>query len=142
MGDAADWAWPLAFAEHACCCPAGPVVTVVMPPAPGRRYPMEVLLCGHHYRVCEIALLAAGATVYDKSASCCRPGKSPCWQIWPWGPHDGRPERTARMRHQVSTEQTCAAIPQIAQSAAAAGLGIRDLEKPPGPAGPANAQRG
>jgi hypothetical protein len=24
-------------------------VTVVMPPAHGRPYPMDLLLCGHHY---------------------------------------------------------------------------------------------
>ena len=47
--DGADWAWPLAFAEHACCCPATPMVTVVMPPRHGRPYPMDLLLCGHHY---------------------------------------------------------------------------------------------
>jgi hypothetical protein len=66
-GDAADWAWPLAFAERACCCPARPVVTVVMPPALQRPYSMDLLLCGHHYQTCEIALLAAGATVYDET---------------------------------------------------------------------------
>ena len=41
-GDAAGWAWPLAFAERACCCPARPVVTTVMPPAPGRPYPIDL----------------------------------------------------------------------------------------------------
>jgi len=46
------------------CCPARPVVAVVMPPVPGRPYPIDLLLCGHHYRASEIALLAAGATVY------------------------------------------------------------------------------
>ncbi len=28
---------------------------------------MDLLLCGHHYRVSEMALLAAGATVYDET---------------------------------------------------------------------------
>jgi hypothetical protein len=36
---------------------------VVMPPAPGRPHPVDLLLCGHHYRVCQAA---AGATVYDE----------------------------------------------------------------------------
>jgi hypothetical protein len=45
VGDAAGWGWPLASAERVCCCPAWPVVTVVMPSAPPR------------------ALLAAGAAV-------------------------------------------------------------------------------
>jgi hypothetical protein len=76
-GDAADWAWPLAFAERACRCPARPVVTVVMPPAPQRPCPMDLLLCGHHYQACETALLAAGATVYDKTGVVLSAGEEP-----------------------------------------------------------------
>jgi len=76
-GDGADWAWPLAFAEHACCCPARPVVTVVMPAAHGRPYPMDLLLCGHHYRVSELALLAAGATVFDETGMVLPAGQEP-----------------------------------------------------------------
>lgn len=76
-GDGADWAWPLALAEHACCCPARPVVTVVMPAAHGRPYPMDLLLRGHHYRVSEIALLAAGATVYDETGMVLPAGEEP-----------------------------------------------------------------
>jgi hypothetical protein len=52
-------------ASRACCCPAKPVVVAVMPPAPGRDHPTDLLLCGHHYRKSCLALLAAGATVYD-----------------------------------------------------------------------------
>jgi hypothetical protein len=52
-------------AERACCCPAKPVVVVVMPAAPGRPHRTDLLLCGHHYRVSEQALAAAGATVTD-----------------------------------------------------------------------------
>jgi hypothetical protein len=77
VGDTADWAWPLAFAERACCCPARPVVVVVMPPAPGRPYPIDLLLCGHHYRATEIALLAAGATVYGETGVVSPAGKEP-----------------------------------------------------------------
>jgi hypothetical protein len=61
-----DRAEPLAGAWRACCCPARPVVTVVMPPAPGRPHPVDLLLCGHHYRVCGAAVAAAGAAVYDE----------------------------------------------------------------------------
>lgn len=59
------WAWPLEFAERACCCPAKPAAVVVMPPADGRPYPVDLLLCPHHYRASVVALLAAGAAVYD-----------------------------------------------------------------------------
>jgi hypothetical protein len=51
--------------ERACCCPARPVVRVVMPPAPDRPATVDLLLCGHHYRVSLAALLAADAAVYD-----------------------------------------------------------------------------
>ena len=52
--------------EPACCCPAGPVVRVVMPATATRPAPVDLLLCGHHYRASQIALRAAGATVYDR----------------------------------------------------------------------------
>ena len=56
----------LTLADRACCCPARPVVTVIMPAVPGRPRPVDLLLCGHHYRVSRAALLAAGAAVYDQ----------------------------------------------------------------------------
>ena len=43
------------------------MVTVVMPPAARRPYPVDLLLCGHHYRVSQAALRAAGAAVYDET---------------------------------------------------------------------------
>ncbi len=49
----------------ACCCPANPVVRVVMPATAARPHPTELLLCGHHYRVSRQALAAAGATVSE-----------------------------------------------------------------------------
>src|SRR6516164_10857185 len=61
---AADWR-ALAKASSACCCPAKPVVVAVMPPAPGRDHPTDLLLCGHHYRASRQALATAGAVVYD-----------------------------------------------------------------------------
>ena len=56
-------------ADRACCCPARPVVTVIMPPAPGRLHPVDLLLCGHHFRVSQAGLTAAGAAVYDDTGA-------------------------------------------------------------------------
>ena len=58
---------PIAVNERACCCPAKPMVTVVMPPTARRPYPVDLLLCGHHYRVSQAALRTAGAAVYDET---------------------------------------------------------------------------
>jgi hypothetical protein len=49
----------------ACCCPAKPVVRVIMPPTATRPHRTELLLCGHHYRVSRQALAAANATVVE-----------------------------------------------------------------------------
>jgi hypothetical protein len=56
---------PLDVAARACCCPARPVVTVVMPPTASRPHPVDLFLCGHHFRVSQAALRAGGAAVYD-----------------------------------------------------------------------------
>jgi len=58
---------PLVVAARACCCPARPVVTVVMPPTASRPYPVDLLLCGHHFRVSQASLKAAGAAAYDQT---------------------------------------------------------------------------
>jgi hypothetical protein len=55
----------IAPASRACCCPAMPAVTVIMPRAAHRRRSVDLLLCGHHYRASQAALCAAGATAYD-----------------------------------------------------------------------------
>jgi hypothetical protein len=65
----AGWGRPLAVTDRACCCPAGPVVTAAMPPTAGRPYQVDLLLCGHHYRVSRAALQAAGATVYGETGA-------------------------------------------------------------------------
>jgi hypothetical protein len=57
------------MADRACCCPARPVVTVIMPSASGRPHPVDLLLCGHHFRVSQAALAAAGAAVYDDTGA-------------------------------------------------------------------------
>ena len=55
----------LARASRACCCPAKPVVVAIMPPAPSRDHPTDLLFCGHHYRASRQSLAAAGALLYD-----------------------------------------------------------------------------
>jgi len=67
--DLAHLGRPVVANERACCCPARPMVTVMMPPTASRPYPMDLLLCGHHYRVSQAALRAAGATVYDRAGT-------------------------------------------------------------------------
>jgi hypothetical protein len=54
---------PLAVTGPACCCPAMPVVRVVLPPTQARPHPTDLLLCGHHYRVSRQRLAALNATV-------------------------------------------------------------------------------
>ncbi len=49
---------------RACCCPARPLVKAVMPVTGSRRHPVDLWLCGHHYRASRAALEAAGARVY------------------------------------------------------------------------------
>ncbi len=56
----------IGVAERSCCCPARPVVRAVMPATDSRPGPIDLLLCGHHYRAGRAALLAAGAAVYDQ----------------------------------------------------------------------------
>ena len=52
-------------AGPACCCPARPLVRVVMPATAARPHRTELLLCGHHYRVSRQALAAARAVVTE-----------------------------------------------------------------------------
>lgn len=66
----------LADADRACCCPARPVVTVVMPPAATRPHPVDLLLCGHHFRVSQAALQTADAAVYDRTGMLISAGTS------------------------------------------------------------------
>jgi hypothetical protein len=62
VGPSAPAAGP---AGRACCCAAKAAVQVVMPPAPARPRPTDLLLCGHHYRASRHALEAAQATVRE-----------------------------------------------------------------------------
>jgi hypothetical protein len=61
---------PAWYEDRACCCPAQPVVRVIMPPTSRRRHSADLLLCGHHYRVSRPALAAAHARIE------CLPGKA------------------------------------------------------------------
>jgi hypothetical protein len=56
--------------SQACCCPARPMVKVLMPSAPGRPRPVELWLCGHHYRASRAALLLANACVEGLNDPC------------------------------------------------------------------------
>ena len=49
--------------DRACCCPAQPVVRAVIPPTLSRPHSVDLLLCGHHYRVSRKALMAARARI-------------------------------------------------------------------------------
>jgi hypothetical protein len=71
-GSAQDEPLPLmphVVADRACCCPGRPVVTVIMPPTPSRPHPVDLLMCGHHFRASRAALLASGATAYDEQGA-------------------------------------------------------------------------
>jgi hypothetical protein len=59
-----DWASVFVGAERACCCSARPAVVAVFPARPGRPDPVDLLLCGHHYRECRAGLEAAGAVAH------------------------------------------------------------------------------
>ena len=52
------------YSERACCCPAPPSVIAVIP-ANDHRVPVELLLCGHHYRQSRRALETIGAKLTD-----------------------------------------------------------------------------
>ena len=60
---------PFSVTDEACCCPARPVVMVILPATATRPFPEDLLLCGHHFRVNEGALRAAGAVAYDATGA-------------------------------------------------------------------------
>jgi len=47
--------------DKACCCPSRPMVRVLMPATSTRPYRVDLLLCGHHFRLSQWELAAAGA---------------------------------------------------------------------------------
>jgi hypothetical protein len=66
-----------AIPAMSCCCPARPAVKVIMPPTASRPRPVDLWLCGHHYRASVGALLAAGAIVEDLTVTADRPQVEP-----------------------------------------------------------------
>jgi hypothetical protein len=67
---------PASYPTHACCCPARPMVKVVMP-ATATRASADLWLCGHHWRASREALAGSGAVVYDLSPAEAEPAAVP-----------------------------------------------------------------
>lgn len=59
----------LTVTSRACCCPARPVFTVIIPAGRGHPRPVDLLLCRHHYQASIVALHAVGADVYDETGA-------------------------------------------------------------------------
>jgi hypothetical protein len=68
-GNQAPWSGPPRLADRSCCCPARPVVRVLIPPTSARPHPVDLLLCGHHYLASRAALAAADAVAIDETGS-------------------------------------------------------------------------
>ncbi len=69
VDDQANWSGPPRLADRSCCCPARPVVKVLIPPALTRPHSVDLLLCGHHYLASRAALAAVGAAVIDRTGA-------------------------------------------------------------------------
>jgi hypothetical protein len=65
--DQAGRSGPPRLADRSCCCPARPVVMVLIPPDITRPLPADLLLCRHHYLASRVALAAVGASVIDET---------------------------------------------------------------------------
>lgn len=52
-------------ADHACCCPAEPVIRVVLPPSPNHPQTTDLLLCARHYRLSRHTLVVAEAAICE-----------------------------------------------------------------------------
>lgn len=59
----------LTLAGRACCCPAWPAFTIIIPAGRGHPRPVDLLLCRHHYQASLAALHAVGADVYDETGA-------------------------------------------------------------------------
>jgi hypothetical protein len=67
------WPGPPHLAERSCCCPARPVVVVLIPSTSARPHSVDLLLCGHHYLASRAALAAANAVAIDETGSVLEP---------------------------------------------------------------------
>jgi hypothetical protein len=72
----AAWLGPPRLADRGCCCPAMPVVRVLIPPSSARPHSVDLLLCGHHYLAARAALAAAGAVAMDETGSVLEPAST------------------------------------------------------------------
>ena len=68
MDQLADGRGPYALGGRACCCAAQPVVRVMLA-GTADRPPVDLLLCGHHYRVSRAVLAGIGAVVFDRTGA-------------------------------------------------------------------------
>ena len=59
----------LAWPDRSCCCPARPVVVVLIPTTCAPPHPVDLLLCGHHYLASRAALAAVNAVAVDETGS-------------------------------------------------------------------------
>jgi hypothetical protein len=67
---------PASYPDRACCCPARPLVKVVIPGSAARPA-ADLWLCGHHWRASRQALSGTGAVVYDVSVAETEPATAP-----------------------------------------------------------------
>ena len=75
-GDQAAWSGPPPLADRGCCCPARPVVKVLIPPGSARPYTADLLLCGHHYLASRAALAAVNAVAIDETGAVLEPAST------------------------------------------------------------------
>src|SRR5215831_5834963 len=71
-----DWPGRLRLVERSCCCPAMPVVMVLIPPISVRPHHVDLLLCRHHYRASRAALAAVGAVAIDETGAILEPAST------------------------------------------------------------------
>jgi hypothetical protein len=76
--DPSAWPGPPRLADRSCCCPARPVIRVLIPPGPARPYSADLLLCGHHYLASRAALAAVGAEVIEETGAMADPVLAGC----------------------------------------------------------------
>jgi len=74
--DQAAWSGLPRLADRSCCCPARPVVKVLIPPSSARPHSVDLLLCGHHYLASRAALAAANAVAIDETGSVLEPAST------------------------------------------------------------------
>ena len=72
----AAWNGPPRLAYRSCCCPARPVVRVLIPSTSARPHPVDLLLCGHHYLASRAALVAANAVAIDETGAVLEPART------------------------------------------------------------------